>query len=195
MNSVFNYNQESAVKAGSSDYVEVGGAYACTIKSAEYVTATSGAKSFKFSIETSEGLKCGHINVYYQKKDGTENTYGTAIINAIMGLLKLKALTSRAAGTQYLCPELEGKQIGLFLQKVIYARTDGSEGFKFEIAIPFSVARGQTLREILDNKNEVEELKKRTSHYKDKREVNNQPSRAIPYGNEPPAHTDYDIPY
>lgn len=195
MSTVFNYNQESAIKAGSSDYVEAGGAYACTIKSAEYVSATSGAKAFEFSVETSEGLKCGHIKVYYQKKDGSENTYGTAIINAMMGLLKLKALTSRAAGTQYFCPELEGKQIGLFLQKVIYTRTDGSEGFKFEIAIPFSVARGQTLREILEGKNEAEELKKRTSFYKDKRETNNQRPSSMPYGNEPPPHSDDDIPY
>jgi len=195
MNNIFTYSQDSALKAGSMDYVEFGGAYACTIKQAEYISTATGAAALEFSLETSEGLKCGHVKVYYKKSDGTENTYGTSIINAMMGLLKITALTSRNAGTQYFCPELTGKAIGLFLQKVIYTRNDQSEGFKFEIAVPFSVSQNKTLREILGNL-PAEEIAKRARVYKDKRETNNRTQKGAPATTtQYPGIPDDDIPY
>lgn len=194
MSAVFSYNQEAAAQSGGSDYVELGGGYICTIKQAEYITAKSGAQAIEFTLETSEGLKCGHVKVYYKKKDGGENTYGTAIINAIMGLLKLHNLSSKSVGAQYFCPELSGKTVGLFLQKIFYVRQDTSVGFKFEIAVPYSAVNRKTMREVIENK-PAAEIDKRTLNYKDKHETNNY-SPAVA-GQQPDAskgHAEQNIP-
>lgn len=151
MTTMFSYNQESGVKAGASQYIAKSGAYVggMTAKWTKSKSTDSKSAFLEFSLKSPEG-EANFLSVCYVKKDGTGNEIGENLINAIMGLLKVKSLTSSRSGNDDICPELTGKQIGFVLQKVLYTKNDGSDGFKFEIKLPFSSGSRKTLREALD---------------------------------------------
>ena len=154
---MFSYNQEEAVKAGVSNFVSESNAYAGKIVSAEWIVSSQkGTKGIELSFETDEGLRANYLTIYYQKSDNTMLT-GSKMLNAIIGCVRGDALTSKGINqqngeTKYFCPELQGKVIGLILQKVLYTKQDGSDGYKFEIRIPFIPQTGKTLGEQLGNK-------------------------------------------
>ena len=155
-NSMFNYDQSQGVTAGVSNYVSESGAHAGRILTAEWNVAKTGTKGIEITFETADGLKANYLSLWYEKADGTQLS-GAKMLNAIMGCTKVASLTSRAVNqsdgsTKYLCPELENKSIGLILQKVLYTKNDGQDGYKFEIRIPFIPQTGKTLAEQLGNK-------------------------------------------
>ena len=95
------------------------------------------------------------------------------MLNAIMGLTGIPHLSYAQAvrdneNVNYV-PELEGKKIGLFLQKKLYTKSDQSEGYSFEIKVPFNPIDGKTLRETLDNK-PAQTIERMTDSYKDRDE-------------------------
>lgn len=157
-NSMFNYDQSQGVAAGVSNYVSESGAYSGRILTAEWKQASTGTKGIEITFETTEGLKANYLSLWYQKADGTELS-GAKMLNAIMGCTKVTSLNSvmqnGANGAQYFCPELANKAIGLVLQKVLYTKNDGQDGYKFEIRIPFIPQTGKTLAEQLGNKDAV----------------------------------------
>ena len=156
-NSMFAYNQNEAVAAGVSNYVADSGAYQGRILSAEWnVSSAKQTKGIEITFETSEGLKANYLSLWYEKADGTQLS-GAKMLNAIMGCTKVTNLSSKGVqqsdgSTKYFCPELENKSIGLVLQKVLYTKNDGQDGYKFEIRIPFIPQTGKTLAEQLGNK-------------------------------------------
>ena len=155
-NSMFTYNQNEAVAAGVSNYVADSGAYQGRILSAEWtVSSRKGTKGIEVTFETTEGLKANYLSLWYEKDDGAQLS-GAKMLNAIMGCTKVTNLTSKSVsfpdGPKYFCPELENKSIGLVLQKVLYTKNDGQDGYKFEIRIPFIPQTGKTLAEQLGNK-------------------------------------------
>lgn len=159
-NSMFNYDQSQGVAAGVSNYVSESGAYGGRVLAAEWnVSSGKGTKGIEITFETAEGLKANYLSLWYEKADGTQLS-GAKMLNAIMGCTKVSSLTSRAVNqsdgsTKYFCPELENKSIGLILQKVLYTKSDGQDGYKFEIRIPFIPQTGKTLAEQLGNKDAV----------------------------------------
>lgn len=158
-NSMFTYNQNEAVTAGVSNYVSESGAYAGRITSAEWtVSSQKGTKGIELSFETADGLKANYLTLWYERADGSQLS-GAKMLNAIMGCTKVTALNSVVQngqnGAQYMCPELANKSIGLVLQKVLYTKNDGQDGYKFEIRIPFIPQTGKTLAEQLGNKDAV----------------------------------------
>ncbi|WP_242365323.1 hypothetical protein [Yersinia enterocolitica] len=71
-----------------------------------------------------------------------------------MGLNKIKRLNAvEVQGEQEVelhCPELEGKPIGFVLQKVLYTKSDGGDGYKFDIKQAFSSTSRKTFKEAVD---------------------------------------------
>lgn len=155
-NTMFSYDQAQAVTAGVSNYVNDSGAYGGKVLTAEWVASSQKqTKGIEFSFETDDGLKANYLTIWYQKAGG-EPLSGSKMLNAIMGCCKVSNLTSKVVnypdGTKYFCPELEGKALGLILQKVLYTKNDDSDGYKFEIRIPFIPQTGKTLAEQLGGK-------------------------------------------
>ncbi|WP_334470426.1 hypothetical protein [Arsenophonus sp. PmNCSU2021_1] len=75
-NITFTYNQEAALAAGQSAFINESGAYVVTIQEAKYMTSSGGAESIEFSVEADDGKKANYLNVYTKKKDGTPNKFG-----------------------------------------------------------------------------------------------------------------------
>ena len=150
-NVMFQFSQEAAMASRESFGITESGAYVGKL-SAKYVQGSNGSKSagIEFSLECDQG-KLNYLTAWYQKKDGTCNTTGYNLVNAMMGLLKLQTLTSKQVGEDWVCPEFEGKQLGLVVQKELFTKNDGSEGYKFEIVMPFSAQSRKTLKEAIAN--------------------------------------------
>nr|DAM64901.1 MAG TPA: hypothetical protein [Caudoviricetes sp.] len=167
-NVIFTYNEESALAAGMSGFINETGAYAITISEALLTTAKSGAKAIEFSGEADDGRKIQYLSVYVTKKDGTENTFGANMVHAIMGCAGVKQLTQymKSAGV-YVAPEFAGKRVGLVIQKVLSKKDDGSDTYKFDIRMPFIAETRQTLQERHERKN-AETVDKMISTLKDK---------------------------
>lgn len=149
--SMFQYNQESGVKAGVSDYISESGAFVGKL-SAKWVKgkAPSLSEAMELTLSAPEG-KANYLSVWYKKKDGTENASGVAMINAIMGITRVQCLTLVKQGDDEICPELEGKEIGLVLQKILQTKLGGGDTYKFEIRLPFHPQTKKTLKELVSN--------------------------------------------
>lgn len=175
MNAVLTYNQESAVKAGGGDYITEGGAHVVTITNAKYITSQKGTSGLEFSVATQDGLKANFINVYYAKAPASPNAQGepvaggVSILNAMMGILRVNAITSKQDVKEWVCPEFIGKTIGLFLQKKLFTKNDGSDGYGFEIVVPYNPVDCKTVREIVDNK-PPQTIERMSNNYKDRDE-------------------------
>lgn len=152
---MFQYNEESAMKAGG--VVRENGAYHGVITDAIYKRANSGSAGLELTLETQDGSEFKYLTLWYKKADNTEIKGGASMINAIMGIMGLQQLSEQQVGLDnnqkplYQAPEMIGKGIGFVLQKVLYTKNDGSDGYKFEIRLPFNPQTKQTLKEFKQN--------------------------------------------
>ena len=146
---VVTFDQQLAERAGGASFD--GGAHVGTIIEAKFVTARSGTKGVELTFESESGQKFNYLSMYYQKSDGQPVKSGMNCLNAIMFFLKISGITARQSGQDYLCPELIGKRVGLFLQKRLYTKNDGSDGFDFSIRAPFHPDTKQTVKECTGN--------------------------------------------
>lgn len=149
-NVIFQYDQDSALTSGVSNYITEGGPYVGTIAEAKYVFGKNGKQSagLEFTLSTDSG-EAKYLSVWYQKADGTVNQYGYSLIQSMMGLCKLNTLTQQAKGDYSIAPEFTGKQIGLLLQKILTSKQDGSDSYKMEIKLAFLPQTRQTLKEAI----------------------------------------------
>lgn len=149
-NVIFQYDQESALTSGASNYITEGGPHIGSIAEAKYVFGKNGKQSagLEFTLSTDSG-EAKYLSVWYQKADGTVNQYGYALIQSMMGLCKLNTLTQQAKGDYSIAPEFTGKQIGLLLQKILTSKWDGSDSYKMEIKLAFLPQTRQTLKEAI----------------------------------------------
>ena len=149
-NVIFQYDQESALTSGASNYITEGGPHVGSISEAKYVFGKNGKQSagLEFTLSTDSG-EAKYLSVWYQKADGTVNQYGYSLIQSMMGLCKLNTLTQQAKGDYSIAPEFTGKQIGLLLQKILTSKQDGSDSYKMEIKLAFLPRTRQTLKEAL----------------------------------------------
>lgn len=150
-NVVMTFSQEEAEKASGSTHLMDGGAHHITITQAKFVKANTGTKGIEFSGETDDGLKVNYLTVYYEKQNKEQITGGRSVINAIMGFCGIKQITATQNGDDYFAKEFEGKRVGLFLVKKLYTKNDQSDGFKFEIRVPFDPVTQKTMREKANN--------------------------------------------
>lgn len=149
-NVIFQYDQESALTSGASNYITEGGPYIGSISEAKYVFGKNGKQSagLEFTLSTDNG-EAKYLSVWYQKADGTVNQYGYSLVQSMMGLCKLNTLSQQQKGEYSIAPEFTGKQIGLLLQKILTSKLDGSDSYKFEIKLAFLPQTRQTLKEAL----------------------------------------------
>ncbi|KQN63659.1 hypothetical protein [Erwinia sp. Leaf53] len=153
MQPLFTFNQDEAKKAGPSGASE-SGAYTGIIRTALFTTsrdANSKSESMEFSLDADVG-PINFLRVSYVGRDGNPLQGGNAMIQAIMGLTGVKALhateqVNSQNETEYHCKELEGKPIGFVLQKVLYTKNNGSDGYRFEIRQAFGTKTRKTYKE------------------------------------------------
>lgn len=155
MTPMFTFNEESAKTSGAGGISE-SGAYAGTIHSAIFTSGRdSQSAAIEFSLETDAG-KANYLRVTYVGREGQPLKSGEAMINAIMGLTRVKQLNSvehqnEQGEIEHHCKELEGKPIGFVLQKVLYTKTDGSDGYRFEVRQAFGTNTRKTYKEASEN--------------------------------------------
>ncbi|WP_431022016.1 Single-stranded DNA-binding protein [Erwinia rhapontici] len=154
---IFTFDPDAAKAAGPAGASE-GGAYPGIIRSAIFTSArdaSSQSQSMEFALDADVGT-INYLRVSYIGRDGNPLRGGTAMINAIMGLTKVKALhatevQNEQGEIEYHCKELEGKPIGFVLQKVLYTKNDGGDGYRFEIRQAFGANTRKTYKEAVDN--------------------------------------------
>ena len=185
MTIMFQYNQEQALQAGESGFINQTGAYVGKITSAKWVKAKSSyAAALELSFEDINGLKANYISLWHTKSDGQPNPFAQQHIQAIMGLTGVQQLTAiRGSGEEIHCPELLNKPIGFILQKILFTKQDGSDGFKFEIVVSSHAQTGQTMKEKIEGK-AAERVRKLMETLKDKDERNHQ-AAPTPYPTAP----------
>lgn len=151
---IFTINNEMASKAGGGDFISESGYYVGNIEKAVYVTAATGTQGLELSI-TTDGGKANYLTMYYAKQDGTLINGGNNMIQAIMAVTGSNQLTaiqqSGSNGVEHVAPELTGKPAGFVLQKVLYTKNDGSEGYKFQI-VTVTNDKKQTAKEQIEGK-------------------------------------------
>ncbi|HGM4943628.1 TPA: hypothetical protein ACKPW5_003092 [Serratia marcescens] len=155
MQPIFTFDDESARTAGAGGASETG-AYAGNISAAIFTTGRdSQSEAMEFSIDSDVG-KINYLRINYKGREGQPLKHGAALINAIMGLTKVKQLnavemTSGEGEIELHCKELEGKPIGFVLQKVLYTKNDGGDAYKFDVKQVFGANTRKTYKEAIDN--------------------------------------------
>ena len=142
------FDKEAAQKAGGSDYVTETGGYTGTIQ-AKAITAKSGSLGVEFSIKTDEGLIANYIQIYFKKSNGDIIKSGFGHLQSMMGLLRIGELQTPSGDSNgdFWIKELCNKNIGLFLQKRLYKKNSGDDGYDFQLRAVFDPKTLQTYKE------------------------------------------------
>jgi hypothetical protein len=177
------FNQESALKAGGGDFIQEGGAYPVEILLAKYITAGTGSRGMEFEVKTDAGQTAKFITIYFQKNDGSTIPSGYSTLCGIMYFLGLQGLTMQQSGQDSFAPELAGRRVGLFLQKVLYTKNAGGDGYKFDIRAPFNPDGFHTVKEAND-KVQAKTIQNWSNSYQDKddRKTPQQPANTGGFG-------------
>jgi len=146
---------ELAKKAGASANISETGAYEVEITSAIYTFGKDGSQSQALEISVdANGLKGNYIRINFLGKDG-QQTFGMGLVTALMWAAQVKQAQPQQIqgpnGTEWHCPALVGKKAGLFLQKVLYTKNDGADGYKFELRHVFQAGTRKTYAEHAEN--------------------------------------------
>lgn len=168
---IFTLNNEEAAKAGGGDFITETGYYFGQIDKAEYVTAATGTRGIELSVST-DGGKANYLTMYYAKQDNSVINGGNNMIQAIMAVTGCQQLTAIQQngqnGVEHIAPELTGKQLGFVLQKVLYTKNDGTDGYKLQIVVVTN-AQKQTAKEMFEQK-QAEKVDKILLNLQDKDE-------------------------
>ncbi|EDM66171.1 hypothetical protein PE36_00200 [Moritella sp. PE36] len=162
------FNQEEAVKAGQMGFQT--GKHIGKL-TAKKIIAGTGTKGIQFSLWPTSEQSIDYLTVYYEKADGKIIKGGHNIIMAMMGLLKLNEINIDNLGHEQAVNEFLGLEIGLVLQKVLYTKQDNTDGYKFDIKMPFSARTGVTFKEAI-NKESALHIDEMVAALEDKDERN-----------------------
>ena len=153
------YDEEIAAQAEpQKSYIKESGIYdgkivKCIVKEAQH----SDAWAVEFSFISNEGEEANYLSLWQANKKG-EQFYtdkngnprplpGLSITQSIMGLLGIKQLHPVQGKESIGFKEFTNKEIAFGLQKVIYTKTDNTEGSKFNIVRAFKPVTHKTLTE------------------------------------------------
>ncbi|MGY9986507.1 hypothetical protein ACTM13_04005 [Citrobacter freundii] len=154
----FTWNQQSAeaaLKAGSSAGISETGAYEGVITSAVYEFGKDGSQSQALVLSLdADGQKANFLRINFLGRDGSQ-TFGMGLIAAIMWAAQVKDAQAQQrqgqSGPEWCLPALEGKRVGLFLQKILTTKQDGSgDSYKFEVRHVFQPGSRLTYKEFTD---------------------------------------------
>ncbi|SAZ36794.1 Uncharacterised protein [Enterobacter kobei] len=146
---------EAALKAGSSAGISETGAYEGVITSAVYEFGKDGSQSQALVLSLdADGQKANFLRINFLGRDGSQ-TFGMGLIAAIMWVAQVKDAQAQQRqgqnGTEWYLPVLEGKRVGLFLQKILTTKTtDGSDSYKFEVRHVFQPGSRLTYKEFTE---------------------------------------------
>jgi len=173
----------------------VGGPKVGVIEAAWVTHPSNQSKSIEINIDGPDGV-FKFIKMQYVDKDGKDSKGGMVAIQNMMGLLRIGNLTESQSGRADLngqpmkdVPELNGKTIGLFLQRRDYT-TNGADKFGWNIKAVFDPQTKRTYNEAL-NKLPAEKLQYCIDNIEDidARTANAAPQQAAPqqsWGNSAP---------
>ena len=146
---------EMARKAGATGGISETGAYEGDITSAVYTFGKDGSQSQALELSLdSNGLKANFLRINFLGKDG-QQTFGMGLVSALMWAAQVRQVQPQQVqgqnGPEWHCPALVGKKVGLFLQKILYTKNDGGDGYKFEVRHVFQPGTRKTYAEHADN--------------------------------------------
>lgn len=149
MTQVFSYNQEQAAAAdsGGGEYILESCVTRGFIDVAKWVEAGTGAKGLELSFESEQGQKANYLTLYYQKKDGSQNEVGHQQIQSLMGVTGAQTLSQSQSPNGLIAPELTRKPVQVALERENYIKSNGDEGFRFQIKCFMSARSGLTIAE------------------------------------------------
>ena len=178
----YDYDPDAAGKADDvASRIDTSAAYVGKFKVAHAIkSAKTGTEGIHFEFVSPGGGSAG-FDVYTRKEDGTP-TFGNNQIQAMMGILGLRGLTSRVGKLEAwdndegkrvetegeTFPDLCGKDIGLVLQKEKYTKNDGKESFRMNLYGIFHPESKFTASELKEKKAAPEKLEKMLRSLKDK---------------------------
>ncbi|EOC6207617.1 hypothetical protein ACI5J7_000227 [Citrobacter freundii] len=153
----FTWDQQSAaaaLKAGSAAGISETGAYEGDITSAVYEFGKDGSQSQALVLSLdADGQKANFLRINFLGRDGSQ-TFGMGLIAAIMWVAQVKNAQAQQRqgqnGHEWCLPALEGKRVGLFLQKLLTTKQDGSDGYKFEVRHVFQPGSRLTYKEFTE---------------------------------------------
>ncbi|WP_322997916.1 hypothetical protein [Castellaniella sp.] len=168
----------AARQANQNNYVDQSGKYIGEFTLAEAVTSRQGTDGIEFSFKTREGQQANYLTLWTHNAKG-EALYGYKVLSAIMTVTGVQALEPKQGNIKgpdgnsrqvTAFPALHGKPVGLVLQKVLYTKSDGKDGYKFNIFAPFNALSELTAKEILDGNTQPKALGGIVATLKDKDE-------------------------
>lgn len=153
----FTWDQQSAaaaLKAGSAAGISETGAYEGDITSAVYEFGKDGSQSQALVLSLdADGQKANFLRINFLGRDGSQ-TFGMGLIAAIMWVAQVKNAQAQQRqgqnGPEWFLPALEGKRVGLFLQKLLTTKQDGSDSYKFEVRHVFQPGSRLTYKEFTE---------------------------------------------
>jgi len=142
---------ELAKTAGSAGGISETGAYEGVIASAVYQFGKEGSQSQALELSLdSNGAKANYLRINYCGKDGAP-TFGLGLVSSLLWACQVKDAQpmqqQTPEGIVWTNPALVGKKVGLMLQKVLYTKNDGSDGYKFEVRHVFQPGTRKTYSE------------------------------------------------
>lgn len=168
----------AARQANANNYIDQSGKYIGEFSLAEAVTSKNGTEGIEFSFKSQDGQQANYLTLWTYNSNG-EALYGYKVLSAIMTVMGVKELEPKRAtikdanGTPRQVvgfPALHGKSIGLVLQKVLYTKNDGKDGYKFNIFAPFQASTELMAKEVLDGVTQPKALAGIIATLKDKDE-------------------------
>lgn len=168
----------AARQANANNYIDQSDKYIGEFTLAEAVTSRQGTEGIEFSFKSREGQQANYLTLWTYNAKG-EKLYGFKVLSAIMTVMGIKDLAPKKGNIKdkdgnarqvTAFPALHGKPIGLVLQKVLYTKNDGRDGYKFNIFAPFQASTELTAKEILDGVTQPKALGGIVASLKDKDE-------------------------
>jgi len=187
----------AARQANANNYIDQSGKYIGVFTLAEAVTSKKGTEGIEFSFKSDEGQQANYLTLWTYNERG-EALYGFKVLSAIMTVMGVSELQPKQAmiknangqSRQVIgFPALHNKPVGLVLQKVLYTKNDGKDGYKFNIFAPFNANTELTAKEMLDGATQPKALAGIIASLKDKDE------RTGGYGDNSAGHSEPDDPF
>ena len=150
----FTFDAEAAKKAGTSAMINETGAYEGVILHAHYSFGTdSQSQTLELGFE-SNGLKANYLRINFVNREG-EQTFGMDTVSALLWAAGVREAQPQQRqtpeGMVWALPAIEGKTVGLVLQKELRTKTtDGSDTYQMNIRHVFQAKTRLTYAELAD---------------------------------------------
>jgi single-strand DNA-binding protein len=176
MSVTFDYDDSAA--GGADREPMTTGAYIGKFTRAAYIETDGGAKGIEFEFEA-PGQGTAQFTVYMVSKEGKQ-TFGYNQVQALQFLMGVKGLKSQTGkvrkyvdgkweevdGERFV--DLEGKPIGVVLQKELTTKNGGGDSFRWNLAGQFQPETKLTASELKERVSKPEKLGKLLKNLKDK---------------------------